>query len=264
VTGLDSEKAKAAAEILWSRWLASGRIAALPEDCRPRSRAEGYAVQRAVAERAAEGAIGWKIAATSEAGQRHIAVSGPLAGRLLGRRVHFGNASFAFGRNIMRVAEAEFAFRMARDLPKKDEALTVAEVMAAVATAHPAIEIPDSRYEDFTKVGEAQLIADMACACWLAIGPPFPPLWRDLDLAAHAVTAFKNGAPAAHGTGKAVLGDPRLALTWIANELNLHRDGLKAGEYVTTGTCVVPVPIARGDAVRADYGPLGSLTVQIV
>jgi 2-keto-4-pentenoate hydratase len=264
VTGLSREKARAAAETLWSRWQASAQIDALPEDCRPKSRADGYAVQRAVAERAAEGTVGWKIAATSEAGQRHIAVSGPLAGRLLGRHVHFGSATFPFGGNVMRVAEAEFAFRLARDLSGNDEPWTVAEVMAAVATAHPAIEIPDSRYADFTKAGEAQLIADTACACWLAIGAPFPPLWRHLDLAAHAVTAFKNGAAAAQGTGKAVLGDPRLALTWIANELNLHGGGLKAGEYVTTGTCVVPVPIGHGDTIRADYGRLGSLTVQIV
>jgi 2-keto-4-pentenoate hydratase len=31
----------------------------------------------------------------------------------------------------------------------------------------------------------------------------------------------------------------------------------------TTGTCVVPVPIAPGDAITMDYGVLGTLSVRI-
>ena len=62
------------------------------------------------------------------------------------------------------VAEAEFAFRMAVDLPPRGRAYAVDQVLAAVATLHPAIEVPDSRYDDFTLVGAAQLIADNSCA----------------------------------------------------------------------------------------------------
>ena len=34
--------------------------------------------------------FGWKIAATSEAGQKHINVDGPMAGRILARDGHSG------------------------------------------------------------------------------------------------------------------------------------------------------------------------------
>ena len=44
--------------------------------------------------------------------------------------------------NRMRVAEPEFAFRMGRDLAPRDADYSVDEVLAAVATLHPAIEIP--------------------------------------------------------------------------------------------------------------------------
>jgi 2-keto-4-pentenoate hydratase len=81
--------------------------------------------------------------------------------------------------------------------------------------------------------------------------------WRELDLAAHAVTARKNGAVAGQGSGANVLGDPRNALTWIANELNSRGHLLRTGEMVTTGTCVAPVPIAPGDRVEMDFGTLG-------
>ena len=57
---------------------------------------------------------GWKIAATSLAGQKHINVDGPLAGRLLAGRELQPGTPVPLAGNLMRVAEAEFAFTMAR------------------------------------------------------------------------------------------------------------------------------------------------------
>jgi len=61
-----------------------------------------------------------------------------------------------------------------------------------------------------------------------------------------------------------VLGDPLLALTWLANELSGLGLTLKKGEVVTTGTCVPPIPIAPGDTVVADFGALGTVSARIV
>ena len=163
----------------------------------------------------------------------------------------------------MQVAEAEFAFRMAETLAPRKTAYDMEEVLAAVDTLHPAIEIPDSRYRDFASVGAAQLIADNACACWFVLGQATKADWRDRDLSRHAVTAWRNGELAAQGTGANVLGDPRIALTWIANELSDQGIGLNTGEVVTTGTCVLPQAIAPGDTIRADYGDFGTVTVEI-
>jgi 2-keto-4-pentenoate hydratase len=153
-----------AADLLWAHWRDGRRMPALPEALRPRTRAEGYAVQAALARHSAHPPFGWKIAATSVAGQRHLNVDGPLAGRLFREHAFESGATVPLGANHMRVAEAEFAFRLAADLPPRPEAYAVDEVMRAVATLHPAIEIPDSRYEDVTVVGAAQLIAECACA----------------------------------------------------------------------------------------------------
>jgi 2-keto-4-pentenoate hydratase len=135
--------------------------------------------------------------------------------------------------------------------------------MDAVESLHPAIEIPDSRYEDFATVGAPQLIADCACAFWLAIGKAAENDWRQLDLSAHQVQTYLNGDPAAAGVGANVLRDPRLALTWLANELRTYGTGLRAGDWVTTGTCITPVAIAPGDRFRADFGALGAVGVQL-
>ena len=172
-----------AAEILWQNWQRGTRIDELPLDCRPRDRAAGYAVQNDLVRLSGQDIVGWKIAATSTAGQQHIGVDGPLAGPLLANRVRADGAAVPLAGNIMLVAEAEFAFRFAQSLPRRANRYTQDEVLAAVESLHPAIEVPDSRYNDFARVGAPQLIADAACACWFVLGPPATVEWRRRDRA---------------------------------------------------------------------------------
>src|SRR5579862_4617295 len=76
--------------------------------------------------------FGWKIAATSEAGQKHINVDGPMAGRILSETLIADGGTASMAGNEMRVAEPEFAFRMGRDLPPRSQPYTVREVLDAV------------------------------------------------------------------------------------------------------------------------------------
>lgn len=139
----------------------------------------------------------------------------------------------------------------------------MADVMAAVDSLHPAIELPDSRYLDFARVGAPQLIADNACAGWFILGEPTTASWRTYDLVSHEVTMRRNGSMARTGTGANVLGNPWTALTWIANELSRYGTGLLAGEIVTTGTCIVPLDIASGNQLVADFGDFGCVDVVV-
>jgi 2-keto-4-pentenoate hydratase len=59
-----------------------------------------------------------------------------------------------------------------------------------------------------------------------------------------------------------VLGDPRVALAWLANEVSRHGVALAAGQVVTTGTCMAPLEILPGDKVTADFGALGTVGVR--
>lgn len=256
--------ATVAHDLLYRTWLEGSVIDALPEAMRPASRAEGYAIQALLEGKSAKPLYGWKIAATSTAGQKHINVDGPIAGRLLAERAFLSGAALRFGANRMAVAEPEFAFRMGRDLPPRPSLYTVDEVLAAVESLHPAIEIPDSRYTVFTNVGAAQLIADNACAHEFVLGPATAADWRKLDLVAHAVVARVGAGPAREGRGANVLGDPQVALTWLANELSALGLTVCKGQLITTGTCMVPLEISRGDHVHADFGVLGTVEVLFV
>lgn len=261
---LTAAATQAAHDLIWETWRAAARIGTLPEPMRPAARAEGYGIQARLEARSARPLFGWKIAATSAAGQRHIGVDGPLAGRILAEMVVPASSEVPLSDNAMRVAEPEFVFRMGVDLPPRGTDYSQAEVMQAVAALHLGIEMPDSRFADFVTAGGPQLIADNACAHCFALGPEAPAEWRGLDLSQHRVRCTVAPRYEREGIGANVLGDPRIALTWLANELSRHGVTLRAGQYVTTGTCAVPLEIAPGDAVTVDFGRLGSMGLRFV
>ena len=255
--------AREAARILWDAWQSGRRLKALPQSCRPGTRAEGYLIQAAMLALSGRAPYGWKIAATSAAGQAHIGVDAPLAGRLLSGQIDEDGASVSIEATQMRVAEVEFAFRMGRDLAPRAASYTTDEVLAAVDTLHPAIEIPDSRYEDFVHAGAPQLIADNACAHRFVLGPATAADWRAIDLREHLVEC-RVGDRTLQGKGENVLGDPRVALAWIANELSRVGQVLAAGQVVTTGTCLAPLEVSPGDAAVADFGLFGRMSLHFV
>ena len=133
--------------------------------------------------------------------------------------------------------------------------------MSAVQTLHPGVEIPDSRFLNFEYVGEENLIADNACAHEFVVGPPMPDDWRSIDLAEQVVSISIKDGITHRGSGANVLGDPRIALTWLVNQLSKLKITLNSGAMITTGTCTKPIPIKSGNIINADYGSLGQLEV---
>lgn len=260
-----------AAQLLWQHRQAGTTLEALPEAWRPHDLAQAHAVQAELPAAAGQPVVGWKIAATSAAGQAHIRVGGPLPGRILAGFVHplaHPVSRVSLWGNRMRVVEPEFAFRFGQALPAQREPRGVAEVMRAVDALLPAFEVPDSRYTDFTRSGEAQLVADDACCGQFVFGEPATVDWRSLDLASHRVHATVHGASGAlrlqrEGEGRAALGDPRAALAWLVNELSARGIAMVPGWTISTGTCMVPLPVEPGDIVRADFGVLGAIGLQL-
>src|SRR3954453_4543523 len=257
---LDKNAITAASKTLHDHWRAGTKFSSLDESMRPRDRVEAYAIQAGIEKYSSKSLFGWKIAATSEAGQKHINVDGPMAGRILAETVIADGGTASMAGNEMRVAEPKFAFRMRRDLPARSTAYTLQQVLDAVDTLHPAIEIPDSRFGDFVSAGAAQIIADNACAHLFVLGPAATSDWRGLDLVEERPVIALRGQQFI-GHGKNVLGDPRLALLWLANELRQLGITLKAGRVVTTGTCHPPLPIQSGDFCAVDFGTLGKVSV---
>jgi 2-keto-4-pentenoate hydratase len=258
---MQDEDIQAASDFLTTLWREGRHAEAMPEALRPATRADAYAVQARIERLSSRPLSGWKIAATSLAGQKHINVGGPMAGRLLAERIVAEGQPVRLGASRMLVAEVEFVFRMGSTLAPRAEPFDQAEVLAAVEALHLGIEVPDSRYLVFERAGEAQIIADNACADQFVLGPAVAADWRRADLAAHEVRGSSSRGLVHEGRGANVLGGPLVALTWLANELSGLGLALERGQIVTTGTCCVPVPVAPGDRVTGDYGSFGTIEV---
>jgi 2-keto-4-pentenoate hydratase len=259
---IDVERVDRAARLLRRASLERTPLDALEPDLAPLTRAAAYAMQAHGALLSAQPVDGWKIAATSEAGQRHINVPGPMAGRIVRNHVYRDGDVVPLIDNAMLLAEVEFVFVMRHRLAARDATYTDGEVAEAVDRLHLGVELPSTRYVDPTSVGELQLIADNACSGDFVLGPEAAARWSETDLAATSVSIDVDGGSAARhaaGAGSAVLGHPMVALTWLVNELSRHGLDLEAGQFVTTGTCCTPVPVRPGEHLVAQFDALGTV-----
>lgn len=256
-------RANAVARLICEAWDDGTAIAELPADIRPELEMHGYQAQASLEEAKNSKVVGWKIAATSSAGQTHIGVDGPIAGRIFATNLHNSSAVVSMIGNRMAVAEAEFAFVFARELQPRETPYEEFEVLSAVGSLHPAIELPNSRFENFAAVGAPSLAADNACAHEFVLGPATNVPWQKIDLSAHVVRLAVNETTRVEGTGADVLGDPRKALCWLVNSIPLAERGIRKGEFVTTGVCGHPMSIVSGDDVVADFGTLGKVHVSL-
>jgi len=241
------------------------RMEALPDAARPRTAEEAYACQDLLVDRlrAHYGGelIGYKIACTNKLAQDLLHMPGPFHGKMFSAHSVESPGRLRAADFFMRVMEAEFAFRMARDLPAGGGPFTREQVADAVEGVLPGIETVDSRFTSWTTVGGPSLIADNAChGAW--VKGVLVRDWRGIDLAAQRVELLVNGAVIQRGSGAAVLGHPLNALEWLANDLSARGTGLKAGQYITTGVTTDIYLAERGDRVEADFGPVGRVEVQ--
>ena len=203
--------------------------------------------------------LGWKIAATSIEGQKHIGVDGPIAGRLIKERLYQSGETLSLAKNQMKKVEAEFSFKLNKDMAKKNIPYTYDEVLDCVEHICPAIEIPDSRFLNFDKIGKKLLIADNACAGEYILGNTPTKSWKHINLKKFKVGCYKNNQLIGYGIGSNVLEDPIMALTWLINELNKYNIILYSGQTILTGTCIKPIAVAEGDHVVMDFYELGKV-----
>ena len=63
------------------------------------------------------------------------------------------------------------------------------------------------------------------------------------------------------GNGEPVMESPINSLVWLAHRLHAKGTPLKAGEWVSTGTCTPPVPAEAGKTLSAKFGDFGTVSV---
>src|SRR3954454_13745752 len=218
-----------------------------------------YAVQRQLTERRlAEGAriVGRKIGLTSPAVQRQLRVDRPDFGVLFADMDVSDFPEVPSKRLLQPKTEAEVAFVLSDDLA--DGPLDVAQVRAAVAYATAALEIVDSRIAGWD-ISFGDTVADNASSGLFVLGERQLTL-DEFEPVEVEMTLQLNDEQVSTGNGAACLGDPLIALSWLARTARDLGDPLRAGQVILSGALGPMVATPPGSVVVADLGPLGTVS----
>ena len=188
--------------------------------------AEGYRLQRAVMARLGE-VGGWKVGAPGPEGAPSCAPM-PASGMLVGPAV------VSLRRFPSPQVESEICLVLGRDLAPRGEAYSEAEVMGAVESCHPALEVLQSRFLDEGVLSPAARLADLLGHGGFVRGAAIEG-WRGVGFEGLGVVQEVEGQAPVEGRGNPAGRMARL-LCWLANEGAREAGGLRAGQVVTCGS----------------------------
>jgi 2-keto-4-pentenoate hydratase len=225
--------------------LLAARRARSPVHIEVEDTVQAYAVQRLVM--ADLGAIGgWKVGADGPEAPPNCAPM-PAA--------HIVEAPYSFDAALFteREVESEICFTFAGSLPPRGQPYTAAEVLAAIATCQPGIEVLQSRLAGPATASRPAMLADLIQHGAFAWGPPIPG-WRSLDFAAMRIVQTIEGTPTITRSGNPA-GDMLRLLLWLANVGAAWAGGIMAGQIVTCGSWTGKTRVPEGaEAIAAFAG----------
>jgi 2-oxo-hept-3-ene-1,7-dioate hydratase len=223
---------------------------------------DAYAIQAMVNDiKVANGSrtIGNKIGLTSKAMQQSSQIDEPDFGVLHDYMMIDDGAKVPFERFIVPRVEPELVFVLGK--PLKGPGVGLLDVLRATEYVVPAIEIIDARVQNPRKIFDT--VADNGAAAGLVLGGrPVGPM--DVDLRWASALLYRNADIEESGVAAGVLGHPAVAIAWLANKVGPFGTTLEPGRVMLSGSFTRPVWARKGDTLRADFGPLGSLSVQFV
>jgi 2-keto-4-pentenoate hydratase len=258
---MQANRVSEAAQMLYEARRRHRQIESLPDRCAPRSITEAYAVQNELIRLLGGTVVGWKVGCISKQAQQNAGTTEPFSGPVLAQDLHHSGCEIPRGACFAPALQAEFAFRLAKDLPARHAPIAAEVIRDAIGTVLPALEIADSRFVDSAAAGAVNLVADGGKAGLLVVGDLETDV-RDVELVDHSVALYVNGKQVALGHGRNVMGDPVRSLQWLANAMAGRGESLRAGQIISTGTCTGSHSLIAGDEVIADYGTLGTVKLR--
>ena len=226
-------------------------------DEQPLSLAEAYAIQEASINRRLERGerlIGLKVGFTSRAKMIQMGVDDLIWGRLTSEMLVEEGGQLDLARFIHPRIEPEIAYLIKKPLSGN---LTPVEVMAAVEATAPAMEIIDSRYENF-KFSLEDVVADNSSSSAFVVGKWHSPT---LDVTNAGMVMEFNGRPVEIGSSAAILGDPirsLVAASRLAGEAGMQ---IEPGWIVMAGAATAAQAVTPDTCIRTNVENLGSVSI---
>lgn len=223
------------------------------------SEADAYEIQRqSVDLRLSRGErlVGIKMGFTSRAKMIQMGVDDLIWGRLTSSMHKLDGGSLSLDGFVHPRIEPEVAFLMKRPL---SGIVSPAQAMAAVEAVAPAMEIIDSRYENF-RFSLADVVADNCSSSGFVVGPWVSP---DVDLSNRGMIVEFDGRPVQVGSTAAILGHPARSLAEAARVVADHGMQLEAGWIVLAGAATAATHLRPGVHVRLVAEALGQVEISV-
>ena len=224
---------------------------------------DAYAIQDAIrARKEARGTriAGLKMGLTSFAKMRQMGVTEPVYGFLTDYGACMDGGAIDTASLIHPKVEAEIAFVLKH--PLKGPGCHIGDVLAATDFVLPAVEVIDSRYENF-RFDLKSVIADNTSSARFVAGGTHCSA-QGIDLKNLGVVLEKNGEVVATAAGAAVLGHPASSVAMLANMLGARGRELPAGVFIMTGGVTEAIAVAAGDNITVRYQHLGAVSMRFV
>jgi 2-oxo-3-hexenedioate decarboxylase len=224
---------------------------------------DAYAIQAAIrARKEARGqrVAGLKAGLTSRAKMKQMGVDTPVFGLLFDYMSVANGGEIEASKLIHPKVEAEIAFVLKQRL--RGPGCHAGAVLAATDFVVPAVEIIDSRYENF-RFDLTSVIADNTSSSRFVVGDVARGV-EGLDLRTLGLVMEKNGEIVAMAAGAAVLGHPAVAVAALANHLARRGEEIPAGTFIMSGGATEAIPVTAGDAIHVRFQDLGSASMRFV
>ncbi len=231
----------------------------IPAQEPPLSRADAMDIQAMAFEAFGAASVGWKVGATNAAAQKNFGIDSPFYGPIAESGVVLSGATLVKTPNIGAM-EPEYAFKFARDFPAAGETINEETIANAVDSVHIAIEMIGRCIGNADWANGVGVTMDFGGNAAFVVGDAIEN-WRNQDLISTTVEAMVDNEVLQTGNGEPVMGSPIKSLIWLAQQLVESGQTLKAGDWVSTGTCTPPVSAEAGKTLSAKFGNFGTVSV---
>lgn len=200
--------------------------------------------------------VGLKLGFTSKAKMEQMGVHDMIWGRLTDKMKVESNGHLQLNKFIHPRAEPEIAFLVSKDIT---ETVTLANAHEYISKVAVAIEIIDSRYENF-KFSLEDVVADNCSSAGFIIGDWLPGETTIQDL---GIQLIVDGAIAQEGNSNAILGNPLESFVAAARLANENGELLVKDSIILAGAATPAVYIKAGQKIEAKAEGLGSVYVNV-
>ena len=218
-----------------------------------------YAIQQAnIAARLQRGQriVGLKMGFTSRAKMLQMGVDDMICGRLTDDMLVEDGGEISFADFVHPRVEPEIAFLLKRPI---SGTMTPLQAIDAVEAVAPALEIIDSRYQNF-KFSLTDVVADNSSSSAFVVGNWHSPA---IDLDNLGMLMSFDGKPEAVGSSAAILGHPARSLAAAARLSAEWGLPLEAGSIILAGGATAASALAPGLHVQLEVQSLGRVEFKV-